>query len=113
MKTDIFAEADTTPRIVSEKPWKGELDRQYIPSDHGFVSLPRPVDTDAPQPPSNADKVTPRWVAGAALDDEDGISILTDPSRRFRNQGLQATRLYHGGALPREFLPNAVTTTRE
>jgi len=117
--------------IICEKLRKGEWDRAYILSDHGFVSLPRQVDIDDLHPPAEAEKVTRRWVAGENLDDdapgvlldedthlgyldEDArVSILADPIQRFRNQGLPDARFYHGGVLPQEFVLNFVTITQE
>jgi len=118
-------------RIICEKLRKGEWDRAYILSDHGFVSLPKHVDIDDLHPPDNAEQVTRRWVAGTGLDDdapgvlldEDThlgyldddarVSILADPIQRFRNQGLPDARFYHGGILPQEFVLNFVTITQE
>ncbi|MDS0279651.1 BREX-5 system phosphatase PglZ [Halomicroarcula sp. S1AR25-4] len=129
---ELFSDRiDAISRIITEKLRKGEWDRAYILSDHGFVSLPRHVDIDDLHPPSNAEKVTRRWVAGADLDDDapgvlldedthlgyldddTRISILTDPIQRFRNQGLPDARFYHGGVLPQEFVLNFVTITQE
>lgn len=122
---------DAISRIICEKLRKGEWDRAYILSDHGFVSLPRHVDIDDLHPPSNAEKVTRRWVAGTNLDDDapgvlldedthlgyldddTRLSILTDPIQRFRNQGLPNARFYHGGVLPQEFVLNFITITQE
>ena len=117
--------------IICEKLRKGEWDRAYILSDHGFVSLPDHVDIDDIYPPGDEEKISRRWIAGTDLDsdasgvllDEDAhlgyldddakISILTDPIQRFRNQGLPNARFYHGGALPQEFILNFVTITQE
>ena len=118
-------------RIICEKLRKGEWDRAYILSDHGFVSLPKHVDIDDLHPPDDAETVTRRWIAGTDLDedapgvlldedthlgylDEDTqISVLADPIQRFRNQGLPDARFYHGGVLPQEFVLNLVTITQE
>jgi predicted metal-dependent phosphoesterase TrpH len=117
--------------IICEKLQKGEWDRAYILTDHGFVSLPEHVDIDDLHPPDEAEQVTRRWVAGTELDDNDpGVlldedshlgyvtgdtkaSILADPIQRFRNQGLPDARFYHGGILPQEFVLNFVTITQE
>lgn len=117
--------------IICKKLRKGEWDRAYILTDHGFVSLPDHVDIDDLHPPDAAEKVTRRWVASAELDDNDpGVlldedshlgyitggtkaSILADPIQRFRNQGLPDARFYHGGILPQEFVLNFVTITQE
>jgi len=117
--------------IICEKLRKGEWDRAYILSDHGFVSLPRHVDIDDLHPPSGTEQVTRRWVAGTDLDDDalgvtldedthlgyltddSEVSILADPIQRFRNQGLPDARFYHGGILPQEFVLNFVTITQE
>lgn len=122
---------DAISRIICEKLRKGEWDRAYILSDHGFVSLPRHVDIDDLQSPSNAEKVTRRWVAGTNLDDdapgvlldEDAhlgyldddtrLSILTDPIQYFKKRGVPNARFYHGGVLPQEFVLNFVTITQE
>ncbi|QSG08827.1 BREX-5 system phosphatase PglZ [Halapricum desulfuricans] len=118
-------------RIICEKLDQGEWDRAYILADHGFVSLPRSVDIDDIYPPSEAEQVTRRWVAGEDIDEDapgvlldenahlgylDGetkISALADPIQRFRNQGLPDARFYHGGVLPQEFVLNFVTITQE
>lgn len=130
---ELFSDRiDAISRIICDKLGNGGFDRAYILSDHGFVSLPRYVDIDDLHPPSNAEKVTRRWVAGGDLDDDDvpgvlldadthlgyldddtRISILTDPIQRFRNQGLPDARFYHGGVLPQEFVLNFVTITQE
>jgi hypothetical protein len=129
---ELFSDRiDAISRIICEKLRKGEWDRAYILSDHGFVSLPRHVDIDDLHPPDGAEKVTRRWVAGKGLDDdapgvlldedthlgyldEDArVSILADPIQRFRNQGLPDARFYHGGVLPQEFVLNFVTITQE
>ncbi|REA02891.1 BREX-5 system phosphatase PglZ [Haloferax sp. Atlit-6N] len=129
---ELFSDRiDAISRIICEKLRKGEWDRAYILSDHGFVSLPRHVDIDDLHPPAEAEKVTRRWVAGKNLDDdapgvlldEDThlgyldesarVSILADPIQRFRNQGLPDARFYHGGVLPQEFVLNFVTITQE
>ncbi|MFC4552432.1 BREX-5 system phosphatase PglZ [Halorussus sp. GCM10023401] len=129
---ELFSDRiDAISRIICEKLRKGEWDRAYILSDHGFVSLPRHVDIDDLHPPAGAEKVTRRWVAGKNLDDdapgvlldEDThlgyldenarVSILADPIQRFRNQGLPDARFYHGGVLPQEFVLNFVTITQE
>jgi len=129
---ELFSDRiDAISRIITEKLRKGEWDRAYILSDHGFVSLPRHVDIDDLHPPDNAEQVTRRWIAGVDLDDDapgvlldedthlgyldddTRISILTDPIQRFRNQGLPDARFYHGGALPQEFVLNFVTITQE
>ena len=129
---ELFSDRiDAISGIICEKLRKGEWDRAYILSDHGFVSLPQHVDIDDLHPPSNAEKVTRRWVAGADLDDDASgvlldedthlgyldddtkISILTDPIQRFRNQGLPDARFYHGGVLPQEVVLNFVTITQE
>ncbi len=117
--------------IICEKLDQGEWDRAYILSDHGFVSLPKHVDIDDLHPPSEAERVTRRWVAGKDLDNDapgvlldenahlgylDGetkLSVLSDPIQRFRNQGLPDARFYHGGVLPQEFVLNYVTITQE
>jgi hypothetical protein len=122
---------DAISSIICEKLRKGEWDRAYILSDHGFVSLPKRVDIDDMHPPAGAEKVTRRWIAGTELtddapgvlldedahlgylDDDTRISILADPIQRFRNQGLPDARFYHGGVLPQEFVLNFVTITRE
>jgi hypothetical protein len=122
---------DAISGIICEKLEKGEWDRAYILSDHGFVSLPKHVDIDDLHPPEGAETVTRRWVAGGDLDDDapgvlldedahlgylaDGteISILADPIQRFRNRGLPDARFYHGGVLPQEFVLNFVTITQE
>ncbi|WP_302080585.1 BREX-5 system phosphatase PglZ [Salinibaculum rarum] len=122
---------DTISNIICEKLQKGEWDRAYILSDHGFVSLPKHVDINDLHPPDNAEKVTRRWVAGTDLDDngpgvlldedthlgylndDTKVRILTDPIQRFRNQGLPDARFYHGGVLPQEFVLNFVTITQE
>ena len=121
---------DAISEIICEKLRKGEWDRAYVLSDHGFVSLPRHVDIDDLHPPAGAEKVTRRWIAGTDLDDapgvlldadshlgylddDVGISILTDPVQRFRNQGLPDARFYHGGVLPQEFVLNFVTITQD
>ncbi|MWG35298.1 BREX-5 system phosphatase PglZ [Halomarina oriensis] len=129
---DLFSDRiDTISRIICEKLDKGEWDRAYILSDHGFVSLPEHVDIDDIYPPDTAEQVTRRWVAGANLgddapgalldsnahlgylDDDAKVSILSDPIQRFRNQGLPDARFYHGGVLPQEFVLNFVTITQE
>ena len=117
--------------IICKKIDQGEWDRAYILADHGFVTLPESVDSDNIYPPTEAEKVTRRWVAGEYLDedspgvllDEDAhlgyldentkISALADPIQRFRNQGLPDARFYHGGVLPQEFVLNFVTITQE
>ncbi len=122
---------DAISRIICEKLQKGEWDRAYILSDHGFVSLPRHVDIDDLHPPTEAEKVTRRWIAGkdldndspgvildkdthlGYLDDDTKVSVLTDPIQRFRNQGLPDARFYHGGVLPQEFVLNFVTITQD
>ena len=122
---------ETISQIICEKLDKGEWDRAYILSDHGFVSLPKHVDIDDLHPPATAETVTRRWVAGADLsstdsgvllgektrlgylNDDSRISILADPIQRFRNQGLPDARFYHGGILPQEFVLNFVTITQE
>jgi len=129
---DLFTDRiNAISQIICEKLRKGEWDRAYILSDHGFVSLPRHVDIDDLHPPDEAEKVTRRWIAGKNLDDdvpgvlldedthlgyldEDArVSILADPIQRFRNQGLPDARFYHGGVLPQEFVLNFVTITQE
>lgn len=129
---ELFSDRiDALSRIICEKLRKGEWDRAYILSDHGFVSLPRHVDIDDLHPPAEAEQVTRRWIAGTDLDDdapgvlldedshlgyldEDAkISILADPIQRFRHQGLPDARFYHGGVLPQEFVLNFVTITPE
>lgn len=129
---ELFSDRiEAISNIICEKLRKGEWDRAYILSDHGFVSLPGHVDIDDIRPPGNEEKVSRRWIAGTDLDsdapgvllDEDAhlgylnddakISILTDPIQRFRNQGLPDARFYHGGALPQEFVLNFVTITQE
>jgi len=129
---ELFSDRiEAISRIICEKLRKGEWDRAYILSDHGFVSLPKHVDIDDLHPPDNAEQVTRRWVAGTGLDDdapgvlldEDThlgyldddarVSILADPIQRFRNQGLPDARFYHGGILPQEFVLNFVTITQE
>jgi len=117
--------------IICEKLDKGEWDRAYILSDHGFVSLPEHVDINDLHPPDGAEKVTRRWVAGTDLDDsgpgvmldsdshlgylndDTQANILADPIQRYRNQGLPDARFYHGGILPQEFVLNFVTITQE
>ena len=117
--------------IICKKIDQGEWDRAYILADHGFVTLPQSVDSDDIYPPTEAEKVTRRWVAGENLDegspgvllDEDAhlgyldedtkIRALADPIQRFRNQGLPDARFYHGGVLPQEFVLNFVTITQE
>ncbi|ELZ29024.1 PglZ domain protein [Halogeometricum pallidum JCM 14848] len=129
---ELFSDRiEAISRIICEKLRKGEWDRAYILSDHGFVSLPKHVDIDDLHPPDNAEQVTRRWVSGTDLDDdapgvlldEDThlgyldddarVSILADPIQRFRNQGLPDARFYHGGVLPQEFVLNFVTITQE
>ena len=129
---DLFSDRiEAISRIICEKLRKGEWDRAYVLSDHGFVSLPKHVDIDDLHPPDDAETVTRRWVAGTDLDedapgvlldedthlgylDEDTtISALADPIQRFRNQGLPDARFYHGGVLPQEFVLNFVTITQE
>ncbi len=129
---EVFSDRiDTISHIICEKLRKGEWDRAYILSDHGFVSLPKHVDIDDINPPDEAQKVTRRWVAGTDLDDnspgvlldenthlgylddEARVSILADPIQRFRNQGVPDARFYHGGVLPQEFILNFVTITQE
>lgn len=129
---ELFSDRiETLSQIICEKLSKGEWERAYILSDHGFVSLPSQVDIDDLHPPDDADVVTRRWVAGENLDedapgalldedtrlgylDEDAkISILADPIQRFRNQGLPDARFYHGGILPQEFVLNFVTITQD
>ena len=122
---------ETISRIICEKLRKGEWDRAYILSDHGFISLPRRVNIDDIYPPDGYEQVTRRWVAGKDLEDDDPgvlldedthlgyldeetrVNILADPIQRFRNQGLPDARFYHGGVLPQEFLLNFVTITQE
>jgi len=117
--------------IICEKLDKGEWDRAYILSDHGFVSLPKHVDINDLHPPGGAEKVTRRWVAGTDIDDggpgvmldsdshlgylndDTQANILADPIQRYRNQGLPDARFYHGGILPQEFVLNFVTITQE
>ncbi|RRJ28510.1 BREX-5 system phosphatase PglZ [Halocatena pleomorpha] len=129
---ELFSDRiDAISRIICEKLGNSGFDRAYILSDHGFVSLPRHVDIDDLHPPSDAEKVTRRWIAGEDLDedapgvllgedahlgylnDDTKISILTDPIQRFRNQGLPDARFYHGGVLPQEFVLNFITITQE
>ncbi|MFC5973961.1 BREX-5 system phosphatase PglZ [Halomarina salina] len=129
---ELFSDRiEVISRIICEKLDKGEWDRAYILSDHGFVSLPKHVDIDDLNPPDNAEQVTRRWVAGTDFDDdvpgvlldEDAhlgylgddakVRILADPIQRFRNQGLPDARFYHGGVLPQEFVLNFVTITPE
>ena len=129
---EVFSDRiETLSRIICEKLRKGEWDRAYILSDHGFVSLPGQVAIDDLSPPDGHEKVTRRWVAGEHLDDdapgvlldEDThlgyldddveVSILADPIQRFKNQGLPDARFYHGGVLPQEFVLNYVTITQE
>jgi hypothetical protein len=118
-------------RIICEKLDKGNWERAYILSDHGFVSLPKHVDIDDIHPPEGAQDITRRWIAGQNLDadspgallDEstqlgylDGdttLNALADPIQRYRNQGLPDARFYHGGVLPQEFVLNFVTITQE
>jgi hypothetical protein len=122
---------DAIADIICEKLDRGEWDRAYILSDHGFVSLPTHVDIDDVFPPDDAEQVSRRWVAGRDLDDDAAgvrldegtqlgyldedtdVSVLTDPIQRFRNQGIDDGRFYHGGALPQEFVLNFVTITQE
>jgi hypothetical protein len=129
---ELFSDRiEAISNIICEKLRKGEWDRAYILSDHGFVSLPGHVDIDDIRPPADEEKVSRRWIAGTDLgsdapgvlldedahlgylDDDAKISILTDPIQRFRNQGLPDARFYHGGALPQEFVLNFVTITQE
>ena len=122
---------DAIADIICEKLDRGEWDRAYVLTDHGFVSLPKHVDIDDVFPPDDAEITARRWVAGRDLDDDaagvlldDGaqlgyldedttVSVLTDPIQRFRNQGIDDGRFYHGGALPQEFVLNFVTITQE
>jgi hypothetical protein len=122
---------ETISSIICDKLDKGEWDRAYILSDHGFVSLPQGFDSDDIYPPGTAEHVTRRWVAGRDLDDSDPgvlldedahlgyldddtkISSLAEPIQRFRNQGLGDDRFTHGGVLPQEFILNFVTITQE
>jgi len=68
---ELFSDRiEAISRIICEKLRKGEWDRAYILSDHGFVSLPKHVDIDDLHPPDNAEQVTRRWVAGTGLDDD-------------------------------------------
>ncbi len=127
---EIFSNRiDTISSIICEKIDK--FDRAYILSDHGFVSLPKHVDSDDIYPPDTAEQITRRWVAGTDLDDYDSgvvldadtrlgyldadtkINVLADPLQRFRNQGLGDSRFTHGGILPQEFVLNFITITQE
>jgi hypothetical protein len=129
---ELFSDRiEAISNIICEKLRKGEWDRAYILSDHGFVSLPNHDDINDICPPGDEEKISRRWIAGRHLDsdapgvlldedahlgylDEDAkISILTDPIQHFRNQGLPDARFYHGGALPQEFVLNFVTITQE
>jgi len=123
---------DAISDIICEKLRKGEWDRAYILSDHGFVSLPRHVDIDDLHPPAEAEKVTRRWIAGDDIDedapgvllDEDThlgyldadakISILADPISAFaiRDSPTPGSTT-PGGVLPQEFVLNFVTITQE
>ena len=130
---ELFSDRiDDISSILCEKLRKGEWDRAYILSDHGFVSLPKHVDIDNLHPPDNAKQVSRRWVAGTDIDDdapgvlldEDTplgylddtarVSIPANPIQRFRNRAPPSdARFYHGGVLPQEFVLNFVTITQE
>jgi hypothetical protein len=121
---------DTIADIIEGKLGSGGFDRAYILTDHGFVSLPKHVDIDDVFAPDRTDKISRRWIAARDLDDPPGVrldegtqlgyldddttvSVLTDPIQRFRNQGIDDGRFYHGGALPQEFVLNFVRITQE
>lgn len=122
---------DTIADIICDRLDEGGWDRAYVLSDHGFVSLPENVGIAPVHPPTSAEKVTRRWVAGhdlggdspgvrlddsahlGYLDSNTEISILADPLTRFRNRGFSNARFYHGGVLPQECILNFVTITPE
>lgn len=104
---------------------KGNWNRAYIVTDHGFVLLPERT-TFERLTPSEGD-ITRRRVAAADLPKEGPgvlltrkripdlsylgapVRVLVDPQHRFKKQGLSDTRYYHGGALPQECILSFLT----
>lgn len=116
--------------IICEKLRKGEWDRAYVLSDHGFVSHPNCDRIDTHDTPDDAAVVKRRWIAGTDLDedapgvlldekthlgyleDDTRISVLADPNKRFGGRGIESKPFFHGGGLPQEFVLNFITITQ-
>jgi hypothetical protein len=98
---------------------KGDWNRAYVVTDHGFVLLPEDAQFEDLSPPDG--DVKRRRVAAEELsDDRPGVvltgeqtpelfsylsspvRLLLDPQHRFQKQGIPDSRYYHGGALPQE-----------
>ena len=98
---------------------KGNWNRAYVVTDHGFVLLPEDAQFEALTPP-NGDVKRRRVAAEDLSDDEPGVvltgdqtpelfsylsspvRLLLNPQHRFKKQGIPDSRYYHGGALPQE-----------
>ncbi len=98
---------------------KGDWNRAYVVTDHGFVLLPEDAQFEDLTPPGG--DVKRRRVAAEDLSDDgpgvlltgdqtpelfsylsSPVRLLLDPQHRFKKQGIPDSRYYHGGALPQE-----------
>ena len=110
---------ETLAENIFDRIRKGDWNRAYVVTDHGFVLLPEDAQFEDLPPPEG--DVKRRRVAAEKLP-EDGpgvvltgkrspelfsylsspVRVLLDPQHRFKKQGIPDSRYYHGGALPQE-----------
>lgn len=115
--------------FIHEKLDRGEWDTAYVVTDHGFMLLPQGLDMEAISRPDEAEDSARRWVAGEDIDEDApgvlldesarlsyldaNVSVLANPLQRFRKQGMDDSRFYHGGLLPQEFVLDFISITKE
>jgi len=113
---------------ITEKLQSGKWDKAYVLTDHGFVSLPTSVNIEAISRPDGTVDSSRRWIAGDVEEDDEGVlldedahlgylkddvSILADPTKRFRKQSVSDKYFYHGGILPQEFVLDFLSISKE
>ncbi len=118
IENKLAKRVDTLADLIFEKMRQGNWTRAYVVTDHGFVLLPPQTGFDD-QPTPEGD-VKRRRVAAEELS-EDGPGVLLErgqipdlfylaspvrallhPQHRFKKEGIEDSRYYHGGALPQE-----------
>ena len=116
----LAGRVDRLAALVTTQLERGDWSKAYVVTDHGFVLLPEGSHLEALDPPSEAQDVRRRRIAGDGLPEAEtgvllndrrvpaleyldtSVNLLVDPQQRYKKQGISDARYFHGGASPQE-----------
>ena len=124
VENKISRRLDTLKEQIKKKLETGGYDKAFILTDHGFMLMPERFTAEDIHAPDEIDskRIHRRWYSGQDLSPKNGvkldqddlnyldgeISLLIDPYKRYRNQGISDERYFHGGGMPQEFILNFI-----